>query len=99
MHPTFSTHELLWEFFLVPEMQQESLIERSKKKAELRVERVREDYVPVQDVREVEMFVSFAKDSVRSITAASRSVARRTTALRTAITGIIFPFMILVTLD
>ncbi|KAI5800077.1 hypothetical protein EDC01DRAFT_765462 [Geopyxis carbonaria] len=87
-HPTFSTHELLWEFFLVPEMQQDSLIERSKKKAEARIERVREEFVPVQDVREVEMFVSFAKDSVRSINYACRSVTRRATAVRTTISDL-----------
>ena len=87
MHPTFSTHELLWEFFLVPEMQQESLIERSKKKAEARVERVREEFTPIEDVREVEMFASFAKDSVRSISYACSSVTRRASVVRTTIAG------------
>jgi hypothetical protein len=86
-HPTFSTHELLWEFFLVPEMQHESLIVRSKKKAEARAERVREEFAPIKDVREVEMFVSFAKDSVRSINYACRSVTRRATVVRSTITG------------
>ncbi|KAA8909166.1 hypothetical protein FN846DRAFT_776654 [Sphaerosporella brunnea] len=85
IHPTFSTHELLWEFFLVPEMQYESLILRSKRKAEARAERVREEFTPVEEVREVEMFVSFAKDSVRSINYAVRSVTRRATVVRSTI--------------
>jgi hypothetical protein len=87
IHPTFSTHELLWEFFLVPEMQHESLVVRSKKKAEARAERVREEFTPVEEVREVEMFVSFAKDSVRSINYAVRSVTRRATVVRSTIAG------------
>ncbi|KAI5839849.1 hypothetical protein DFP73DRAFT_560496 [Morchella snyderi] len=81
-HSTFSTHELLWEFFLVPDLQQELMIERSKKKAEIRMERIREEFTPVEDIRDVENFVSYAKDSVRSVNYACRSVTRRATALR-----------------
>jgi ankyrin repeat protein len=40
-HSTFSTHEMLWEFFLVPDMQPEMMDERSRKKAEIRAERVK----------------------------------------------------------
>jgi len=86
-HPTFSTHELLWEFFLVPEMRQESLVVRSKKKAEARAERVREEFSPIEDVREVETFVAHAKDSVRSINYACRSATRRATVVRSTLTG------------
>ncbi|PWW76069.1 hypothetical protein C7212DRAFT_295760 [Tuber magnatum] len=84
-HSTFSTHELLWEFFLVPELQQDLMIERSKKKAEARMEKVREEYQPVEDTRDVELFVSHAKDSVRSINFACRSVARRANTVRTTL--------------
>ncbi|CAZ86141.1 unnamed protein product [Tuber melanosporum] len=84
-HSTFSTHELLWEFFLVPEIQQDLMIERSKKKAEARMEKVREEYQPVEDTRDVEVFVSHAKDSVRSINFACRSVTRRANAVRTTL--------------
>ncbi|CUS13939.1 unnamed protein product [Tuber aestivum] len=80
-HSTFSMHELLWEFFLVPELQQDLMIERSKKKAEARMEKVREEYQPVEDIRDVELFVSHAKDSVRSINFACRSVTRRANTL------------------
>lgn len=91
-HSTFSTHELLWEFFLVPDLQQELMIERSKKKAEARMERIKEDFTPVEDIRDVEMFVSFAKDSVRSINYACRSVTRRATALRYSLFGKSFAY-------
>lgn len=92
-HSTFSTHELLWEFFLVPDLQQELMIERSKKKAEARMERIKEDFTPVEDIRDVEMFVSFAKDSVRSINYACRSVTRRATALRYSLFGKSFTYI------
>ena len=86
-HSTFSTHELLWEFFLVPELQTEQLIERCKRKAEIRNEKIREEFTPVEDVREVEVFMSHAKDAVRSINFACRSITRRATVIRSAIFG------------
>jgi hypothetical protein len=82
LHPTFSTHELVWEFFLVPDIDPNMLDERSARKAETRVERVRDEYAPMYDVREVELFVQHARDSVRSVHHASKSVLRRTNKLR-----------------
>ncbi|GJC99512.1 VPS9 domain protein [Colletotrichum higginsianum] len=55
-HPTFATHEMLWEFFLVPDIQLGMMEQRSNLKAETRAEKVREEYEPVKDVREVEQF-------------------------------------------
>ena len=81
-HPTFSTHEMVWEFFLVPDIDPAMLTERSKKKAETRAEKVRDEYDPISDVREVELFVSHAKDSVRGVHHATRSVLRRLNKLR-----------------
>ncbi|KAJ4296536.1 hypothetical protein N0V90_006581 [Kalmusia sp. IMI 367209] len=81
-HPTFATHEMVWEFFLVPDIDPLMLAERSARKAELRVERVREEYAPIYDVREVELFVQHARESVRSLHHASKSVLRRTNKLR-----------------
>ncbi|KAK3080042.1 hypothetical protein LTS18_003271 [Coniosporium uncinatum] len=81
-HNTFSTHEMVWEFFLVPDVDFALFAERSRKKAELRAETVREDYAPILDVREVELFVSHAKDSVRSVHHATKSVLRRINKLR-----------------
>ncbi|KAF4122349.1 Vacuolar sorting protein 9 (VPS9) domain [Geosmithia morbida] len=76
-HPTFATHEMLWEFFLVPELQLDTMRERSKLKAEARVERVRDEYEPITEVREVEQFVNHARDMVRSVSHSTKSVTRR----------------------
>jgi hypothetical protein len=81
-HPTFSTHEMVWEFFLVPDIEPAMLAERSNRKAQLRIERVHEEYAPLYDVREVELFVQHARESVRSVHHASRSVLRRTNKMR-----------------
>ncbi|KAF1989414.1 hypothetical protein K402DRAFT_452140 [Aulographum hederae CBS 113979] len=83
-HSTFSTHEMVWEFFLVPEVDAQLLAARSKMKADIRAEMVREEYAPILDVREVELFVSHAKESVRSVHHATRSVLRRVNKLRNA---------------
>jgi ankyrin repeat protein len=83
-HPTFGTHEMVWEFFLVPEIEPSVHAERSKRKAELRMETVRDEYEPIIDVREVETFVTFAKESVRSVHSATKSVLRRSNSLRLA---------------
>ncbi|KAF3935086.1 hypothetical protein ABW19_dt0200038 [Dactylella cylindrospora] len=77
-HSTFSTHELLWEFFLMPDMQPESMMERSKRKCEIRSEMVQEDYEPVENTKDVEIFMSHARDTVRAISLHTRSVLRRT---------------------
>jgi hypothetical protein len=63
------------------------MVERSKKKAETRMEKVREEFPPVEDTRDVEVFVTYAKDSVRSINYACRSVTRRANAVRTSMFG------------
>ncbi|KAF2657496.1 hypothetical protein K491DRAFT_654556 [Lophiostoma macrostomum CBS 122681] len=84
LHPTFSTHEMVWEFFLVPDIDPSMLAERSARKAETRLERIRDEYTPMYDVREVEVFVQHARESVRSLHHASRSVLRRTNKIRNA---------------
>jgi ankyrin repeat protein len=84
LHPTFSTHEMVWEFFLVPDIDPSMLAERSARKAETRLERIRDEYTPMYDVREVELFVQHARESVRSLHHASRSVLRRTNKIRNA---------------
>ena len=81
-HSTFSTHELLWEFILFPEIQPEMMAERSRKKAELRTENIREDYEPVEDVREVSTFAEHARESIRGINHSTKSVIRRSTSIR-----------------
>ena len=81
-HPTFSMHEMVWEFFLVPDIDSSMLAQRSARKAELRIERLREELAPIYDVREVELFVQHARENVRSLHHASKSVLRRTNKLR-----------------
>jgi hypothetical protein len=83
-HSTFATHEMVWEFFLVPDMDPNLLAERSRMKAETRAEMVRDEFDPLTDVREVEVFVSHAKDSVRGVHHSTKSVLRRTNRVRLA---------------
>ncbi|KAH7403632.1 hypothetical protein BKA64DRAFT_457524 [Cadophora sp. MPI-SDFR-AT-0126] len=87
-HSTFSTHEMLWEFFLVPDIQADMMEQRSKLKAETRIETVREEYEPVEDVRDVERFVDHARDMVRSVNYSTKSVARRANMVRTTTTDL-----------
>ena len=60
-HVTFAKHEMLWEFFLVPDISAHMLAERTRVKAAARVENVREEYTPIMDVSEVEDFVNYAR--------------------------------------
>ncbi|KAL1895120.1 hypothetical protein Cpir12675_003392 [Ceratocystis pirilliformis] len=80
-HPTFSTHEMLWEFFLVPELKLDQMKIRSELKAATLAERIRDEMEPIEDVREVESFIDFARDSIRSINHRTRSVTRRITSV------------------
>ena len=81
-HSTFSTHELLWEFILFPEIQPDMMAERSRKKAELRSENIREDYEPAEDVRDVSTFVEHARESIRGINHSTKSMVRRVASVR-----------------
>lgn len=86
-HSTFATHELLWEFILFPEIQPEMMAERSKKKAEIRLENLKDEYEPVQDTREVSTFVEHATDSTRSVSHCTKSVIRRATSIRVGLSS------------
>jgi hypothetical protein len=86
-HSTFSTHEMLWEFFLVPDIQAEMMEQRSLLKAETRVETVREEYEPIENVHAVEQFVDHARETIRGLNNSTKSVARRANMLRGATTG------------
>ncbi|KAK2609074.1 hypothetical protein QQS21_002444 [Conoideocrella luteorostrata] len=76
-HSTLATHEMLWEFFLVPELQLDAMEQRTRLKVETRTEKVKEEYQPVRDIREVEQFVNHAREAVRSISYSTKSVTRR----------------------
>lgn len=87
-HPSFATHEMLWEFFLVPDMQTEMMEQRAKLKAQLLHETIAEEYQSVGDVRDIEQFISHSKEMVRSINAATRSLIKRGHALQHAHTDL-----------
>lgn len=89
-HSTFSTHELLWEFILFPEIQPEMMAERSRKMAEIRSENIKEEYEPVDDFREVEAFVGHARETIRGVNHSMRSVTRRVVIVRNTTQGIFF---------
>jgi ankyrin repeat protein len=86
-HTTFAEHEMLWEFFLVPDIQPDMMEKRSILKAEARAEKIKEETEPISNVRDVEQFVGHARDMVRSVNYAIKSVIRRTNALRTVVFG------------
>lgn len=81
-HGTFATHELVWEFFLVPDIDANMLSERTHRKAEARVENVKEDHEPVTDTQGVENFVAFAREQVRGVTQSTKKAIRATNRLR-----------------
>lgn len=85
-HPTFETHEMLWEFFLVPDLHPEMMADRSRQKALALTETIAEDYAPttVEGMRETEQFVLHAQEAVRAVHANSRSLIRRGHALHNA---------------
>ena len=90
-HSTFSTHELLWEFILFPEIQPEMMAERSRRKAGIRAENIRDEYEPLEDTREVSTFVEHAQDSIRGVNHSSKSVIRRVNSMRVGASSTSFP--------
>ena len=86
-HSTFSAHELLWEFILFPEIQAEMMAERSRKKAETRSENIRDEYEPIEDIREVSTFVEHARDSIRGIDHSTKSLIRRTNSIHVGLSS------------
>ena len=93
-HPTFATHEMLWEFFLVPDLQLDVMAERSKLKAGALMEKVHDEFEPVEDLREVEQFIDHARDMVRSVHFSTRSVARRANVVGNVVTGKFTPSLL-----
>lgn len=85
-HPTFATHEMLWEFFLVPELQPQMMADRSRRKALVLAESITDDYEPVtmEGMGETEQFVTHAQDMVRAVHANSCSLIRRGHSLQNA---------------
>lgn len=79
-HPTFSTHEMLWEFFLVPEMLPELIVQRATLMSELLKERIAEEYEPMiskADLTAVDTFLLHSRDLVRRLGIQTRMILRR----------------------
>jgi small subunit ribosomal protein S11 len=79
-HPTFATHEVLWEFFLVPDMLQEQMAERAKLKSELVQEKIMDEYEPLtsrSDMNAVDNFVKHSREMVRRLNLSTRAVIRK----------------------
>lgn len=78
-HPTFSTHEMVWEFFLVPDINQFMLGERARAKATARVENLRLDYSPpltLDAAPEIQSFITHAIDQIRAVHDSLLSISR-----------------------
>lgn len=86
-HSTFSTHELLWEFILFPEIQPDMMAERSRKKAEIRAENILDEYEPIEDIKDVESFVGYARETLRPVHHSTNSVIRRVTSIQNISAG------------
>lgn len=79
-HPTFSTHEVLWEFFLVPDLRPEQIESRSKLKAEFLQETITDDYEPLTteaELRDIDSVVTHSRDIVRRLSINSRAIIRK----------------------
>ena len=68
-HPTFSTHESLWEFILVPDINLRTLKDRAQLKASTRIEDLCEDFEPLglDMIPSIESFFSHANEQVRAV--------------------------------
>ncbi|RMZ85714.1 hypothetical protein DV737_g399, partial [Chaetothyriales sp. CBS 132003] len=87
-HPTFGQHEMLWEFFLVPDMALETIAERAKLKAELMQEKIQDEYEPMTssaDLRDVESVILHSRDLVRKVGVSTRALLRKGNVLNSAL--------------
>src|SRR5271169_5309008 len=60
-HPTVSTHELLWEFFMVSDLRRDLIAERSQSKV-LNMSPAWEDEIPLDETSSAEIFFRHARD-------------------------------------
>ncbi|KAK9463731.1 uncharacterized protein V1516DRAFT_58352 [Lipomyces oligophaga] len=67
LHPTFGTHELLWEFFLVSQFSHEQTEKRSRQKAASHEDSLLDEYAPVDSVDEVVTFFNHALREMDSL--------------------------------
>ncbi|KAJ5098984.1 hypothetical protein N7532_005985 [Penicillium argentinense] len=89
-HPTFATHELLWEFFLVPELQPDMVADRCRSKVAALTDTIAEEFRPIstEGMREIESFITHAQSMVRAVHVNSRNLIRRGHALQNSTSDI-----------
>ncbi len=75
-HPTVATHELLWEFFMVNELQKDLIIERSKSKVE-NMTPAWEDEMPLDETAGSEIFFDHAREQVDRLRHSYQTVGRK----------------------
>lgn len=63
------------------------MAERSRKKAELRIENIKEQYEPIDEVQDVESFMGHAREMIRGVSYSNKAVTRRVTKIRNASSG------------
>lgn len=85
-HPSFAKHEMLWEFFLVPDIDPRMLAERARHRGEVRVENLPEDHpsplTSPTEISEVEIFTGHAIDQLRHVQSGLKGSIRRLAAIR-----------------
>ncbi|KAJ3332914.1 hypothetical protein HDU76_012651 [Blyttiomyces sp. JEL0837] len=91
-HPIFATHELLWEFLLVPQFQKDMLSERTKLKLDSHIETITESYPTVVEsleltnnlFKQAELTLVAIQTAARTLVATSRKVSHNCKALAAA---------------
>jgi hypothetical protein len=75
-HPTVSSHELLWEFFMVNELRRDLIAERSRSKVQ-NMSPAWEEEVPLDETSGAEIFFNHARDQVDKLRIAYQLVGRK----------------------
>ena len=75
-HPTMATHELLWEFFMVTDLQQDLIIERSKSKVQ-NMTPAWEEEIPLEETSGSELFFDHARGQVERLRNSYQMIGRK----------------------
>jgi hypothetical protein len=75
-HPTVSSHELLWEFFMVSELQKDLIAERSRSKVE-NMTPAWEDEMPLEETSSAESFFDYAREQIDGLKRSYQLVGRK----------------------
>jgi len=75
-HPTVSSHELLWEFFMVSELQKDLIAERSRSKVES-ITPAWEDEMPLEETSSSEIFFDHAREQIDRLKHTYQLVGRK----------------------